>query len=192
MGILDGLSGKIAKHNQIKEKGAAFLFSCANKYEEGTFLNVHYKTLGTLYLNYCYYLFESINTPSYKHNIKKVNYEYMMKYMVSIITCELCNMKDVEPVLKKQKLNSNKFVEIVSRDCMFTPEEREIFLVLAANYKNEAELTRSSILLGYTKKYYEKAISSEISTEENIALAGSNTTLIKWFFDTHKILVQKI
>lgn len=186
MGLIDGLTGKIAKHNKIKNEGAEFLFSCANNYKEGTFLNIHYKALGALYLNYCLYLFESTTTPSYKENIKRVNYEYMMKYMVSIITCELCHMKEVEPVLIKENLNIDNFIEIISMDCKFNPSERQSFIDFASNYENENWIVKNSLRLGYAKEYYEKAVLSNISTEENLAVAGSNKNLIQWFFNVHE------
>ena len=181
MGLIDGLSGKILKHNQIKKDGSFFLFGCSDKYNTGSFLNIYYKSLGVLYLNYCLYLYESINTPSYKKNIKNVNYEYMMKYMVSIISCEIFYIDKFKDLLNKSKFNIINFSETVSNDCRFSTSEKKMFITLAENYKNKNESLRSSIILGYTKHFYEEATQNDILVEENISIVITNSEIIKWF-----------
>ena len=46
-------------------------------------------------------------------------------------------MQDFVPMLKSQKLDINSFIDITSKDCKFTPEEREKLIDLNANYRNE-------------------------------------------------------
>lgn len=181
MSLLDALSGKISKHNDIKMEGMKFLFSCADEYEKNSYFYDHYRNLALLYSGYCLYLFNGKNTPSYKKNIQNVDYEYILKYMVSVNTCELLQISVVLDILSDRGLSGNDFVKIIADDCKFSIEEHNKLVGLLSDY-NSIDSVRLSSLLGFTKHYYTNAIKADAPHDEIIAISLTDKFIRDFYF----------